>query len=465
MANTNTIPDIYRDNEHKVDNNFADKIREKARAETKSVAEVAHAEVQRLRDVTFWVNTEHGWSQLRLRDGDTNAVITKFKPGAKLRILADAWHSNMPDDDRNRGTPDEHIFVKVEADAADTEKGGTGTVQWWVSTEYIKNLSDPTQVDEDLNYDPFTIVPPHGGGEAPEVPVEYEDIAIDNLGGPVDSMDTLADPGNEYNPQLSPLIIDDNKPEVLVPKTDPTPVEKTLPVTDNPNKKKTSEYSVEFKMPPTPAERPWFWSNFLNTAIWPLRKATDIAKKWLAINIEKGTKVLEDAKNIPIGGGRTVEDIPEAYKKAIESDREKFNKLNDSWTRRLWNLWLWNTETESPNKPEDSSDKPAETSPEEKSSWKEDEFYESYKELTKDEPYEYTGASNSDDSIILRLKQGEKNISISIKKQINNDGTFSILDAEGKVLPSSKIKEFVAQEIAKKEPTTREKSDTIDTSL
>lgn len=53
MANTNTIPDIYRDNEHKVDNNFADKIREKARAETKSVAEVAHAEVQRLRDVTF----------------------------------------------------------------------------------------------------------------------------------------------------------------------------------------------------------------------------------------------------------------------------------------------------------------------------------------------------------------------------------------------------------------------------
>lgn len=35
----------------------------------------------------------------------------------------------MPDDDRNRGTPDEHIFVKVEADAADTEKGGTGTVQ------------------------------------------------------------------------------------------------------------------------------------------------------------------------------------------------------------------------------------------------------------------------------------------------------------------------------------------------
>lgn len=99
-------------------------------------------------------------------------------------------------------------------------------------------------------------MPPHGGGEAPEVPVEYEDIAIDNLGGPVDSMDTLADPGNEYNPQLSPLIIDDNKPEVLVPKTDPTPVEKTLPVTDNPNKKKTSEYSVEFKMPPTPAERP-----------------------------------------------------------------------------------------------------------------------------------------------------------------------------------------------------------------
>lgn len=50
--------------------------------------------------------------------------------------------------------------------------------------------------------------------------------------------------------------------------------------------------------------------------------------------------MLEDAKNIPIGGGRTVEDIPEAYKKAIESDREKFNKLNDSWTRRLWNLWL-----------------------------------------------------------------------------------------------------------------------------
>ena len=147
MSTNNNISNIYRDNEHKVDNNFADHIREKAAMEQMSVSNMALKEIHRFRDVTFWVNTQYDGSQLRLRNND-GKVITKLKKNAKINIVdpsvaTDGVVRDQPDNDRGQGPDDSHIFVLVEADAADTEAGGNGKVQWWVSTEYIQSLGEP----------------------------------------------------------------------------------------------------------------------------------------------------------------------------------------------------------------------------------------------------------------------------------------------------------------------------------
>lgn len=146
MANTNTIPDPYRDNEANV-KNFADHIREKAALEQISVRDMASREISRFRDVTFWVNTQYGGSQLRLRDSD-GKVISKLKKGAKINILNSSVALDSPDNDRGQWPDDSHIFVLVEANAADTEAGGKEgeKVQGWVSTEYIQQLGEPEPI-------------------------------------------------------------------------------------------------------------------------------------------------------------------------------------------------------------------------------------------------------------------------------------------------------------------------------
>lgn len=169
MANTPSIvPDPYRDNEAKVIN-FADHIRETAINEKKTVIQAAEKEIDRFQGVMFWVNTQYGGTQLRLRDGN-GKVITKLKPGTQLKIMGDFAQSM--DDDRNKGNPDEHIWVQVEVDAADTEAGGTGKIKWWVSTEYIKSLSEPvkTEIIEQPILDPILDNPESWGEEVPDVP-------------------------------------------------------------------------------------------------------------------------------------------------------------------------------------------------------------------------------------------------------------------------------------------------------
>lgn len=150
-------PDSYRDNEQYVDN-FADHLREKAAIEQKNIVDITAEEMHRFKDVMFWVNTQHSGAQLRLRD-DHGKVISKIKEGAQLKIVGN--HHATVDDDGAPGHPDEHIWVEVEVDAAQTEAGGTGPIRWWVSTEYINALREP---------DPVLDSPESWGEDVPKPP-------------------------------------------------------------------------------------------------------------------------------------------------------------------------------------------------------------------------------------------------------------------------------------------------------
>lgn len=119
-------PDSYRDNEKHVDN-FADHLRQTAARDKKDIVDIAAEEAHRFRDVMFGVNTEHDGAQLRLRD-NYGKVITKLKEGAQLKIIGEKLAQTI-DNDRNKGAPDDHIWVEIETDAAATEKGGTGKVR------------------------------------------------------------------------------------------------------------------------------------------------------------------------------------------------------------------------------------------------------------------------------------------------------------------------------------------------
>ncbi len=159
-------PDSYRDNEKHVDN-FADHLRQKAVQEQRNIADITGEEMHRFKDVMFWVNTQHGGSQLRLRD-DHGKVISKLKAGAQFKIL---WNGVATiDNDRNKSMPDEHIWVEVEVDAANTEAGGTGPVRWWVSTEYIQSLSEPIEPVAPKPLDPVLDNPDSWGDDVPEPP-------------------------------------------------------------------------------------------------------------------------------------------------------------------------------------------------------------------------------------------------------------------------------------------------------
>lgn len=74
------------------------------------------------------MNTQYGGAQLRLRD-DHGKVISKLKQGAQFKIVGEKGPAQTIDDDGNTGNPDEHIWVEVEVDAAQTEAGGNGTVR------------------------------------------------------------------------------------------------------------------------------------------------------------------------------------------------------------------------------------------------------------------------------------------------------------------------------------------------
>jgi len=150
---SNFTPDAYRDNEWTV-TNLADSIRKLADKKGITITEATKRQLKRFKEAS--VKTEEAGYQLRLREWDikmqTGEEIHALKNGAKLKIL---WPENIdhPDDDRKKWPTDEHIFVRIEADLADTKHGqeliAAGEnikwkkVQWWVSAEYISPVAIP----------------------------------------------------------------------------------------------------------------------------------------------------------------------------------------------------------------------------------------------------------------------------------------------------------------------------------
>jgi hypothetical protein len=176
---SNFTPDAYRDNEWTV-TNLADSIRKLADKKGITITEATKRQLKRFKEAS--VKTEEAGYQLRLREWDikiqTGEEIHALKNGAKLKIL---WTDSIdhPDNDRKKWPKDEHIFIQVEADLADTKHGqeliAAGEnikwkkVQWWVSAEYISPVVIPKKKPATT---PTAPVAPGKWGKAKGMPKE-----------------------------------------------------------------------------------------------------------------------------------------------------------------------------------------------------------------------------------------------------------------------------------------------------